>query len=57
MRFECEGGAAAWLAGTAGAKCAGTQTASTTGVTALSESFFKPLVASHQKASLASLFP
>ena len=38
-----------------GAKCAGTQTASTAGVTALSESFFQPLVAVDQKASLASL--
>ena len=36
-----------------GAKCAGTRTASTTGVMALSESFFKPLVAGDQKASLA----
>ena len=36
-------------------KCAGTQTASTAGVMALSESFFEPLVAGDQKASLASL--
>ena len=34
----------------------GTQTAST-GVMALSESFFEPLVAGDQKASLASLSP
>ena len=34
-----------------GAKCAGTQTASATGVMALSESFPKPLVASDQKGS------
>ena len=40
--------------GPGGAKCAGTQTASTAGVMALSQSFFKPLVAGDQKASLAS---
>ena len=40
-----------------GAKCAGTQTASTAGVMALSESFLEPLVAGDQKASLASLSP
>ena len=34
-----------------GAKCAGTRTASTAGVMALSESFFEPLVAGDQKAS------
>ena len=39
------------------AKCAGTQTASTAGVMALLESFFEPLVAGDQKASLASLSP
>ena len=38
-------------------KCAETGTASTTGVMALSESFFEPLVAGNQKASLASLSP
>ena len=38
-----------------GAKCAGTRTASAAGVMTLSESFFEPLVASDQKASLASL--
>ena len=38
-----------------GAKCAGTRTASVTGVTAPSGSFSKPLVAGDQKASLASL--
>ena len=38
-----------------GAKCAGTQTASAAGVMALSESFFKPLEAGDQKASLANL--
>ena len=37
------------------AKCAGTRSASVAGVLALSESFFEPLVAGNQKASLASL--
>ena len=55
MRVEREGGAAAWLVGTL-AVC-GTQTASAAGVMALSESFFEPLVADNQKASLASLSP
>ena len=50
-RVDHEGGAAAWLAGTLGAKCAGAQTASATGVMALSESFFEPLVAGDQKSS------
>ena len=36
-------------------QCAGTQAASATGVMALSESFFEPLVAGDQKASVASL--
>ena len=40
-----------------GTKCAGTRTASAAGVMTLSESFFEPLVASDQKASLASLSP
>ena len=57
MRAEHEGGAAAWLAGTLGAKCAGAQTASATGVMALSESFFEPLVAGDQKASWACHSP
>ena len=39
------------------ARRAGTWTASAAGVMALSESFFKPLVAGDQKASLASLSP
>ena len=51
-KVECEGGPAAWPAG---AKCAGTWTASTTGVMTLSESFFEPVIAGNQKASLASL--
>ena len=58
MRVEREGGATAWLVGTPGsAKCAGTRTASATGVMDLSESFFKPLVAGDQKASWASPSP
>ena len=40
---------------TGDAKCARAWTASTAGVMALSESFFKPLVVGNQKASLASL--
>ena len=40
-----------------GTKCAGTRTASVTGVMALSETFFEPLVAGDQKAFLASLSP
>ena len=55
MRVEREGGAAAWLAGTLAAQSVQGQTASTTGVMALSESFFEPLVAGNQKASLTSL--
>ena len=56
VRVEREGGTAAWLVGILGStKCAGTWTASTTAVMALSESFFKPLIAGDQKASLASL--
>ena len=39
------------------ATCAGTQTASAAVVMALSESFFKLLVAGDQKASVASLSP
>ena len=40
-----------------GAKYAGTRSASAAGVMALSESFFEPLVAGDQKASLAILSP
>ena len=43
------------LQGPSSTKCAGTRTASTAGVMALSESFSEPLVAGDQKASLASL--
>ena len=39
------------------AKCTGTLTASTAKVMTLSESFFEPLVAGNQKASLVSLSP
>ena len=38
-------------------KCEGTWTAFATGVMALSKSFFEPLVAGDQKASLTSLSP
>ena len=56
MRVEHERGTAAWLVGTlVGTKYAGKWTTSATGVMALSESFFEPLVATDQKASLASL--
>ena len=58
VRVELEGDAAAWLAGTLVApSCAGTWTASATSIIALSESFFEPLAAGDQKASLASLSP
>ena len=50
MRVEHEGGSAR---GDPGTKFAGTQTASAPGVAALSESFFKPLVAVDQKASFS----
>ena len=53
VRIECEGGTAAWVM--VMAPCAGTWAAPVTGITALSESFFEPLVACNQKASLASL--
>ena len=56
VRAEREGGAAAWLAGTLEAPSAlGHETAYATGVMALSESFFEPLVTGDLKASLASL--
>ena len=57
-RVESEGGTAAWLVGTLVVlSVQGHRTASAAGVMALSESFFEPLVASDQKASLASLSP
>ena len=55
MRVEHEGGTTACLVGTLVVQCAGTRTASAAGVMALSESFFEPLVAGGQKASLAIL--
>ena len=55
VRAECDGAALLGLQGPDSSKCAGTGTASTTGVMALSESFFEPLVAGNQKASLASV--
>ena len=55
VRVEREGHSCLACGDAGGAKCAGTGTASTTGVMALSESSFEPLVAGDQKASLASL--
>ena len=55
VRAEHEGGTAG--GDPAGAMCAGTRTVSVTGVMALSESLFQPLVAGDQKASLGSLSP
>ena len=58
VKAEHEGTTATWLAGTlGGAKCAGTWTASTAGVMALSGPLFKPLVPADQEISLASLSP
>ena len=55
---EQEGGAATWLAETlVAASVQGHWTASVAGIMALPESFFKPLVAGDQKASLTSLSP
>ena len=55
VSVECEGRTAPWLAGTLAVQSVQGQTVSTPGVMALSESFFEPLVAGDQKASLASL--
>ena len=56
VKAEHEGTTATWLAGTlGGAKCAGTWTASTAGVMALSESSFEAPVDGSQKTSLTSL--
>ena len=58
VRVEREGDTAAWPAGTLVAPSGtGTLIASTTSIMALSESFFEPLAAGNQKASLASLSP
>ena len=54
VKVECEGGAAAWLVGTLWRQVC-RNCPPPTGVTALSESVFKPLVAGDQKASLANL--
>ena len=48
MRVEHDGGAAA-CGDPGGSKCAGTWTASTAGVMAISESFFEPLVAGNPR--------
>ena len=57
MRVERGGAQMLGLQALGSAKCAGIWTASTAAVMSLSESFFKPLVAGDQKASLASLSP
>ena len=58
VRAKHEGATACLACGDpGGSKCAGTWTASAAGVMALSESFFEPLAAGDQKASLASLSP
>ena len=57
VRVECEGGTAAWLAGTLAAPSVQGQAASAAGVMALSESLFQPLVAGDQKAFLVSVSP
>ena len=58
VRVECEGGSAAWLVGTlAVPSVQGHGLPVHPGVTALSESFFEPLAAGHQKTSWASLSP
>ena len=57
MRVECECGTAAWVAGTLPVPSAQTRTASATGVMALSEAFFEPLVAGAGPVLLTLLFP
>ena len=59
MRFECEGGTVAWLAGACGAKCSETQEfcAFAQELWPYQRFVFKPLVAGNQKVSLASLSP
>ena len=55
VSVECEGGAAAWLAGTLAVPTVPGHRLPLP--QALSESFFKILIAGDQKASLASLSP
>ena len=57
MRVELEGGTAVWLVGTLAAPSAQGHGLLPLQGLQLSESFFKPLVAGDQKASLASLSP
>ena len=58
MRVEHECGTAAWVAGTLAAPSVQRhELPLPKGIMALSESFFEPLVAGDQKASLASLSP
>ena len=56
MRVEREGGAAAWL-DPGSTKCAGTWTASTAGVMALSESFFQASCSWRSEGVFGPLFP
>ena len=57
VRVECEGGAAAWLAGTLAAPSVQVHKLPPWQELWPYQSFFKPLVAGDQKASLASLSP
>ena len=57
VRVERECGTAAWVAGTLAVPTAQTRTASATGVMALSEAFFEPLVAGAGPVLLTLLFP
>ena len=55
MRVDHEGGTTAWLTGTLAAQSVQGQGLSLTGVMALSEYFYEPLVTGDQKPSLISL--
>ena len=57
VRVECEGGAVAWLTGTLAAPSVQGHKLPLQQELWPSESFFEPLVAGNQKASLASLSP
>ena len=58
MRVECEGGAAVWIVGTLVVPSVqGHRLPPLQELWPYQESFFKPLVADDQKASLASLAP
>ena len=55
VRVDHEGGTTAWLTGTLAAQSVQGQGLSLTGVMALSEYFYEPLVTGDQKPSLISL--